>query len=124
MVLSRALFRRLVEEAIRSLPREFARRLANVEVVVEESPTPEDLQQAGVSRGGTLLGLYLGVPLSERGSGYGNVLPDKIILFQRPILTLCRSPREVREEVRKTLVHEIGHHFGLSERELRNAGVE
>ncbi len=124
MVLSRSLFCRFVEEAVRSLPREFARRLANVDVVVEESPTPEDLRRAGVPPGDTLFGLYLGVPLSERGSGYGNVLPDKIILFQRPIAAGCRGPREVREEIRKTLVHEIGHHFGLGEEDLQGTGVE
>lgn len=118
VVLSRQTFKRLVEEAIRSLPPPFLARLRNVDVVVEEQPTAQELSAAGVEPPDTLLGLYTGVPLTERGSWYGNVLPDKITLYQRPIQALCRSRQELRQRVREVLMHEVGHHFGLTDREL------
>jgi len=124
MVLSRQEFRRLVSEAIASLPPQVAERLQNVEVVVEDRPTREELAVAGVEPSETLFGLYTGTPLTERGSWYGLVLPDKIILYQRSIEEVCRTKREVREQIRTTLMHEIGHHFGLSEDELEEAGYD
>ncbi len=124
MVLSRQEFRRLVSEAIASLPPHVAERLQNVEVVVEDRPTREELAMAGVEPRETLFGLYTGTPLTERGSWYGLVLPDKITLYQRSIEEVCRTKREVREQIRTTLMHEIGHHFGLSEDELGEAGYD
>jgi predicted Zn-dependent protease with MMP-like domain len=124
MVLSRQEFRRLVSEAIASLPPQVAERLQNVEVVVEDRPTREELAMAGVEPPETLFGLYTGTPLTERGSWYGLVLPDKITLYQRSIEEACRTKRQVREQIRTTLMHEIGHHFGLSEDELEEAGYE
>jgi len=124
MVLSRQEFRRLVSEAIASLPPQVAERLQNVEVVVEDRPTREELAVAGVEPSETLFGLYTGTPLTERGSWYGLVLPDKITLYQRSIEEVCRTKREVREQIRTTLMHEIGHHFGLSEDELEEAGYD
>ncbi|MBI2902890.1 MAG: metallopeptidase family protein [Candidatus Methylomirabilis oxyfera] len=124
MVLSRQEFRRLVSQAIASLPPVVAQRLENVEVVVEDRPTRAELAMAGVEPPGTLFGLYTGTPLTERGSWYGMVLPDKITLYQRSIEEACRTRGEVREQVRITLMHEIGHHFGLSEEELEQAGYE
>ena len=124
MVLSRQEFRRLVSEAIASLPPQVAERLQNVEVVVEDRPTREELALAGVEPPETLFGLYTGTPLTERGSWYGLVLPDKITLYQRSIEEACRTRRQVREQIRTTLMHEIGHHFGLSEDELEEAGYE
>lgn len=122
--LTRQEFERLVAQAVQSLPPAFLERLENVDVVVESAPTAEDLEYAGVEPGGTLLGLYQGVPQSERGTWYGNVLPDRIVIYQRPIEGVARSRREIREEVRVTLMHEIGHHFGLDEEELADAGYE
>ena len=124
MVLSRQEFRRLVSEAIASLPPQVAERLQNVEVVVENRPTREELAVAGVEPPVTLFGLYTGTPLTERGSWYGLVLPDKITLYQRSIEEVCRTKHEVREQIRTTLMHEIGHHFGLSEDELEEAGYD
>lgn len=118
MVLSRAAFRRLVEESLRSLPSAFRRKLENVEIVVEDWPTPEDLRRAGVEPGGTLLGLYTGVPLLQRGTWYGGVLPDRITLFRRSLQALCQTRRELKRQIQITLMHEIGHHFGLGEEEL------
>jgi predicted Zn-dependent protease with MMP-like domain len=124
MVLSRQEFRRLVSQAIASLPPVVAQRLENVEVVVEYRPSRADLAMAGIEPPETLLGLYTGTPLTERDSSYGMVLPDKITLYQRSIEVACRTRDEVREQIRITLMHEIGHYFGLSEDELEEAGFE
>ena len=122
MVLSRQEFRRLVSQAIALLPAPVLERLENVEVVVEDWPSPEELGTAGIEPPETLFGLYTGTPLTERGSWYGMVLPDKITLYQRSIEEACRTKRQVREQIRTTLMHEIGHYFGLSEEELEEAG--
>jgi predicted Zn-dependent protease with MMP-like domain len=122
--LSRAEFEKLVAQAVDSLPPNFLAKLENVEVVVEREPTEEDLEQAGVEPGGTLLGLYQGVPQTERGTWYGNMLPDRIIIYQRPLEAVARDRREIRKEIRITLMHELGHHFGLGEDELSKAGYE
>ena len=122
--LSRAEFEKLVAQAVESLPPQFLRRLENVEIVVESEPTQEELDHTGVEPGGTLLGLYQGVPQIERGTWYGNMLPDRIVIYQRPIEATARNRRDIREEIRITLMHEIGHHFGLGEGELSEAGYE
>ena len=121
---SRQEFEKLVAQAIRDLPPAFLERLENVDVVVESAPTVEELELAGVEPDGTLLGLYQGVPQSERGSWYGNVLPDRIVIYQHPIEGIAGTRRKIREEIRLTLMHEIGHHFGLGEDELTDAGYE
>ena len=121
---TRAEFKKLVARAVESLPPRFLARLENVDIVVEDESTDEDLELAGVEPGGTLLGLYHGVPQSERGSWYGNMLPDRIVIYRRPIEAMARNRREIRKEVRITLMHEIGHHFGLREDELSEAGYE
>jgi len=120
----RAEFQKLVARAVELLPPRFLARMENVGVVVEDEPTDEDLELAGVEPGGTLLGLYHGIPQSERGSWYGNMLPDRIVIYQRPIEAVARNRREIQKEIRITLMHEIGHHFGLGEDELSEAGYE
>ena len=117
-------FCRLVARAIDSLPPAVAERLANVEIVVEDRPTSEELAMAETDPGETLFGLYAGVPLTKRSSSYGMVLPDKITLYQRPIEEGCRTKEGIQARIRTTLLHEIGHHFGLSEDELEQAGYE
>ncbi len=124
VLLSRQEFRRLVSQAIASLPPPVLERLENVQVVVEDWPTLEELDTAGIEPSETLFGLYTGTPLTERGSWYGMVLPDKITLYQRSIEEACRTKRQVREQIRTTLMHEIGHYFGLSEDELEEAGYK
>jgi predicted Zn-dependent protease with MMP-like domain len=114
----RTAFERLVAEALRGLPEEFRSKLVNLAVVVEDRPTRRDLQRAGLPPHATLLGLYIGVPLTERGSNYGGVLPDKIVIFKAPIEALCRTDEEVRRTVQETVRHEIGHYFGLGEAQL------
>lgn len=112
---NRRQFERLVGEALDGLPERFRRRLDNVAVVVEEWP-PD--RSGGAPTAGPLLGLYEGTPLGERGLGYHLVAPDRITLFRGPILALCRTRAEVIREVRDTVVHEIGHLFGLGDAEL------
>ena len=112
-------FEKLVRAAWRRIPGRFRRRVHNVAIVVEDEPTRGQLRSSDVPPGDTLLGLYQGVPLTQRGSGYGMVLPDKISLFQGPIERAARSPAEIPEIVYDTLWHEVAHYFGMSEREVR-----
>ena len=116
-------FERLVAEAVDSLPARFRRRLANVDVVVEDEPTAEDLATAGLGGSEPLFGLYQGTPVTQRTSYYGMVLPDKITIFRGPIERECRSRREMRDEVRLTIIHEFAHHFGLGDAELDELGL-
>lgn len=109
-------FRELVQRAIDALPPLFRARLDNVEVIVEQRPTGE--QQAGFP--GLLLGLYHGVPQSRRSTFMPFIPPDVIFLFQRNIERVCRSEEELERQIRATLLHEIGHHFGMSEEDLRD----
>jgi predicted Zn-dependent protease with MMP-like domain len=118
-----ATFEQLVDEALESLPDEIAGWLDNVAIVVAEWPTPQQLAQAGLGPGGMLLGLYVGVPKIRRGATYGESIPDKILIFRQPIQRLYRTPDRIRAQVRRTVLHEIGHHFGLDEAELRSAGA-
>jgi predicted Zn-dependent protease with MMP-like domain len=122
--LARAEFEKLVAQAVESLPLRFLRRLKNVDVVVEDEPTSEDLELAEIEPEGTLLGLYQGVPQTDRGTWYGNMLPDRIVIYQRPIEAVARDRRDIRKEIRITLMHEIGHHFGLGEDELSETGFD
>ena len=115
-------FEALVAEALDEIPEPFASHLDNVEVVVQSEPTPEDLAAADVGPGGTLFGLYQGVPQTQRGPGYTFVLPDKITIYRGPILRDCDDPDDVYDEVATTVVHEIAHHFGISDERLDELG--
>lgn len=111
----RYLFEQLVSEALDSLPEEFARQMSNVEVVVEDEPPAEYMR--GLPRGHTLLGHYHGIPLTSRAR-YDGALPDKISIYRGPITRLFRTPEAIRDQVRKTVIHEIAHHFGFGEDEM------
>jgi predicted Zn-dependent protease with MMP-like domain len=115
MTSSRA-FQRLVSDALDSLPEDIAHAMENVEVVVEDEPPAEALQ--ALPEGETVLGLYHGIPLPERASDYGGVLPDKVSIYRGPIERLSRTREEVRDQVRRTLIHEIAHHFGIDDARL------
>ena len=115
--MTRELFEELVARAIDDLPEEFLSALENVDVVVQSHPDRRQL--AGIGRGMMLLGLYEGVPQAKRTQGYGMVLPDRIVIFQKPIEDRCRSEAEVIAEIGKVVRHEIAHHFGLDDDELR-----
>lgn len=118
--LDRQEFEEVISEAIEDLPEKFKAKLDNVDVVVEESP-PRDIVRK-LPRGRLLLGLYQGVPQKRRTSRYGLVLPDKISLFKKNIEAISSSRKDVYRRIRKTLLHEIGHHFSLSDGELRQMG--
>lgn len=111
-------FEALVREALGVIPRDFRDRLQNVEVVVEDAPSPELLEEMEMAPGDTLFGLYQGTPLTERGWAHGNVLPDRIVIYQRPLEEACADEDEIFDEVCLTLIHEAGHYFGLSEEEI------
>jgi predicted Zn-dependent protease with MMP-like domain len=120
----RARFDRLVQEAWLAIPAGFRRRVENVAIVVEEEPSHDDLRRASPGadpRGATLLGLYHGIPLTRRTSSYGMVLPDKISIYRGPLERISRNERELRRNVRETLWHELGHYFGMDERQVRQA---
>ncbi|MGQ9857887.1 MAG: metallopeptidase family protein [Thermodesulfobacteriota bacterium] len=114
----RVLFERLVRKAIQGLPRSLREKIGNLAVIVEESPPPEVLRELGLSSPYELLGLYQGVPLSKRGFYYGNVLPDRISLYKRPIEARCASAEEMVRLIQEVVLHELGHHFGLEEEDL------
>ncbi len=119
--MERARFRRLVQRALRSLPPEVQLALNNVVVVVEREPSAEDLRTAGMHPGETLFGLYAGTPLTER-SDYGLTLPDRIVIYQGP-LERCFHPRDIPEEVARTVLHELAHHFGIEDSRLDALGL-
>ncbi len=116
--MDREKFEWLVARAIGSLPNEFLTKLENIDVVMEDWPTQEQLARAGVRRGETLLGLYEGVPLTKRGGHYGLVPPDKITIFQKPIEAKCRYDAEITAEIQRVVRHEIAHHFGIGDAKL------
>ncbi len=120
--MDRKRFERLVTAVVNDLPEEFAARLANVEVVVEEEPTRAQLRGVGLDpREDTLFGLYEGVPLEER-TGDVPLLPDKISIFYGPIVEACESEQEIREEIRTTILHEVAHFFGIEDEDLESWG--
>jgi predicted Zn-dependent protease with MMP-like domain len=112
-------FDETVQQAIDGLPRAFAEMLENIVVVVEDTPSAEDLEAVGMAphEAGELFGLYHGVPLEDRGFEYSG-LPDRVVIYRRPILAACQSRREARAEIRDTLIHELGHYFGLSDEDM------
>lgn len=116
--MTRSKFEELVDRALRRLPKRFRDKLANVAVMIEEWPDDETLADLGIEPPGTLYGLYRGVDVTRRDSSYGNVLPDVITIYQGPIEEDGDSPDEMAETVRETVMHELGHYFGLDDDEL------
>jgi predicted Zn-dependent protease with MMP-like domain len=116
-------FGNLVTEALDSLPEQFQNALDNVEILVEDWPDRETLRLARVSSPYGLLGFYHGVPLTQRTAGYNLVPPDKISIYQKPIEAQCASEDEVKALVRRVVLHEIAHFFGISDERLREIGA-
>lgn len=116
-------FERLVAEALDNLPPFIQEKMVNVEVLIEPWPSRQDLIQAGVPPGSTLLGLYHGIPLTERTHNYALVPPDTITLYQVPLERAAGIPENVPQIVRHTVIHEIAHHFGISDDRLRELGA-
>jgi predicted Zn-dependent protease with MMP-like domain len=117
--MDRERFEQLVVKAIESLPDEFLELMDNVDVVVEDYATAEQLDIEDVEDETLLLGLYEGIPQTRRGSFYGMVMPDKITIFQKAIESIAASDDEIEWQIQKTVRHEIAHHFGSSEETLR-----
>jgi predicted Zn-dependent protease with MMP-like domain len=113
--MNRHAFEALVGEAYGSIPKGFRSRLQNVVIAVETEPDPQLLDEMGLEPPDTLFGLYQGTPLTERDWAFGNQLPDRIVIYQRPIEESCEDEGEVYETIAETLIHEAGHYFGLSE---------
>jgi predicted Zn-dependent protease with MMP-like domain len=116
--LTRREFEALVDSALRTLPRPFREKLANIAVVVEDWADDETLDEMGIEPPDTLYGLYRGVDLTLRDSSYGNVLPDTIHIYQGPIEEDCDDPEEMADLVREVVVHEVGHYFGLDDQTM------
>jgi predicted Zn-dependent protease with MMP-like domain len=113
--MKRRQFEALVEKALRKLPKRFREKISNIAVVVEDWADEETLADMGIEPPDTLYGLYRGVELAHRDSSYGNVLPDVITIYQGPIEEDAADEEEMAEIVRETVVHELGHYFGLDD---------
>lgn len=113
----------MVREAVASLPPDLVRSVHNVDIVIERRPTARDRKVAGIGPGKLLLGLYHGIPLTKRGEFYNLVAPDKISIYQEHIEAVCESDDEVRDQVRKTVLHELGHYFGIDDDRLHELGM-
>jgi predicted Zn-dependent protease with MMP-like domain len=117
-------FEKVVQDVFDALPAQFHETMDNVHIVVEELPAMHSPGRRGIRSAGLLLGLYEGIPLTRRGAEYGMypVVPDRITLFRQNIEAVSRNDRELRARIRETLIHEIGHYYGMSELEIRRAG--
>jgi len=122
--LSRRRFEQLVADALRGIPDDLRSALENIEVVVEDWPTDAQLAEAEIDPDDLLFGLYQGTPLPDRSPMQPYALPDIITIFQGPLQEECDSEDEIREEVRRTVVHEIAHYFGLDEARLAELGYD
>tara|TARA_B110000116_G_scaffold208389_1_gene183839 strand:+ start:64 stop:426 length:363 start_codon:yes stop_codon:yes gene_type:complete len=115
-------FERLIHKALSKIPKDLRSYLNNVDIVVEDLPARDQLAGHIIDEDQLLLGLYEGVPLTERGE-YSMVLPDKITLFQKTIESICADNDEIIEQVRETVIHEVAHHFGIDDDRLEELGI-
>jgi predicted Zn-dependent protease with MMP-like domain len=111
-------FQQLVAEALDGIPRRFRAAMKNVAVIVEDDPPAYILEELEIEPPDSLFGLYQGTPLTERGSNYGNTLPDRISIYQGPIEDACEDDDEIRDCVAETVIHEFGHYFGMDEEQI------
>ena len=116
--MDRKRFERHVAEALTSIPRNFRDALRNIAIVVEDEPDEELLEEMEVEPPDTLLGLYQGTPLTERSWGFGNALPDRILIFQGPHERAAADDEDLVVAIGETLIHEVGHYFGMSEEQI------
>ena len=117
--MEREKFEKLAEEALAQIPKKFKKLISNLAVLVEEKPSREIFEKTGSSPLSSILGHYHGVPFKHRGPFYGNIPPDVIVIYQKPIESICSTEEEIKKKVREVVFHEIGHYFGLSDKELR-----
>ena len=114
-------FERLVAEGLEIIPEELRGYISNVQITIEEEPSNELLNELGIPSDETLFGLYEGTPLTERTTEY-SALPDRIVIFRRPLLEELDDPLDIRREVARTVIHEVAHHFGIDEERLVELG--
>jgi predicted Zn-dependent protease with MMP-like domain len=119
---SKQRFAQLVEEALRELPQPFAQHLEEMSVEIKDRPTPKQLKDSGLDEDELLLGLYVGHPMTSRSVEYSGVLPDAIYIFQEDVELASDGEKDLIEQVRITVLHEIGHHFGMDEDDLDDLG--
>ncbi len=119
---SKAMFGELVEKALAELPPQFAEFIDEVPVEIRDEPSEADLRHARIGKDSLLLGLYRGRPRTVRSVEDSGTIPDVIYIFQNPIESICNSEAQLIRQVRITVLHEIGHHFGLGEEDLKNLG--
>lgn len=112
-----------VAQAFESLPSDVADLIENIDILIQDFPTPNQMQENGIGSQYGLLGLYEGIPLPDRGHGYGNVLPDRIIIFRKPLEASVTSEDRLVEEIRCTVIHEVGHYFGFGDEWLHSHGL-
>jgi len=117
--MEREKFEKLAEEALAQIPKKFKKLISNLAVIVEEKASREIFERTGSTPLSSILGHYHGVPFKHRGPFYGNIPPDVIVIYQKPIESICSTEEEIKKKVREVVFHEIGHYFGLSEKELR-----
>ncbi len=122
MHLSDEAFESVVEDALASIPEGFHRYLQDVAVDIEDMPDEVTCRDLGINDPRCLLGLYRGVPLTERHVDAPYQFPERIVIYRQNIERMCRTPRQMVDQIRKTVLHEVGHHFGLSEKHLRDLG--
>jgi predicted Zn-dependent protease with MMP-like domain len=115
---NRSTFEHLVADALAGIPARFRKAMANIAIIVENEPSPALLDEMAIEPPDTLLGLYQGVPLTQRSWDYGNALPDRILIFQGPHERAAEDEDDLVVAIGETLIHEIGHYFGLSEEEI------
>ena len=114
-------FQTIVDEVVETLPIEFKNQLDNVDILVEIWPTDQDLKSIFAHPGMTLFGLYRGIPKTKRGNNYSGVIPDKIVIFAGPILRFSQTLEDAKRQIKQTVLHEIGHYFGMNEESIRKA---
>ena len=119
MKLTRQEFAEAVVSVLERLPKRFKKKMENVDVAVEDQASQDLLSEMGLQSPYELLGLYQGIPFGRRGFYYGNVLPDKITLYQRPIESCCRTREGVERKIKEVVIHEVGHYFGLDDKRIR-----
>lgn len=117
--MERERFEQLVEKALEAIPNKFRKLIDNLAIIVEEKPKIEVYKKTGTSPLAGILGTYHGIPFKHRGPYYGNQPPDMIVIYQKPIEDICTTDDEIREKIREVVFHEIGHYFGMTEKELR-----
>lgn len=116
--MTNAEFEQLVKEAVQGIPRRFRRHMRNVAIVIEEEPSSDLLEEMEIEPPDTLFGLYQGTPITQRGWDYGNTLPDRIVLYRGPLERESDDEDDLVVAIGETLIHEVGHYFGLSEEEI------